>query len=106
LGWGPGPDEVGQKCLNDLFMTSPTKKKQIQNFPVFQIITSFFCISWVFEQLSSSVAWWVMVVQNDTRKVAQVGFESMSILYTSSQHVGICTKILSSQLFLPHDEKW
>ena len=36
MGWGPGPDEVGQKCLNYLFMTSPTKRNKSKTSQFFK----------------------------------------------------------------------
>jgi len=53
------------------------KKSQLEDLPHF----------WGFEQLSSSIAWQVMVLQSGTKIVANAGSQSVSISYTSSQRV-------------------
>jgi len=49
--WHPGPGNLDQKCVNPIMML-PTNTRKLSNF----------------EQLTSSITWWVMVLQFASKK--------------------------------------
>jgi len=60
-GLGPVPDEVGQKDLKLLHLWHHSHKSEIQNQKFFFIANlKTRRVFWGFEQLSSTITWWVM----------------------------------------------
>ena len=77
LGWGPGHNEVGQKCVNlSPLWRKPQKKQNEKLSKMFNnVIWKTSRIFRGFEQLSSSIGWEVMVVQSSAGKVAHAGLK-------------------------------
>ena len=73
-------NDLGQKCLNILFLWRHPQKSQVQNFTILLIQTRRLAASLerLNNSLASSISWRIIMVQSDGKNVAHAGLKGKS----------------------------